>query len=413
MLQHLGLLAFLAPVLTTVEPAQSKAPLSSSLQSGAVAVLSGVAGDKREIGLEQLDCTDPRTLGAWQIRFRGVGASPPAALGADAAEAELWSGERLAGKVKGGAKELFEFELGLGVRVSLSLEDLKSLRFPARVPELWGQPLVAASEGDRLYRRQKDVLDLLEGGIESFSLDTLSFHDSHVGSKSVAWADVAALFVDPSVGKERAQAKHALKGVPVVLDLVDSSRLRGGLVKIAAGTIELEREGGEILRLPAAAVALLLVDDGRLLFLSDLVPTRVVEGSRFGDDLGLAWPHRGDRAASGGALVAAGSACARGIGAHAPSTLGWTLDGTWKELRGSVAVDDSTLRLSVRGSVVFRVLVDGEKRWESPLMRGGDAPLAFPPIALGKAQALVLEADGGGDGFIADRADWLELVLSR
>jgi len=104
----------------------------------------------------------------------------------------------------------------------------------------------------------------------------------------------------------------------------------------------------------------------------------------------------------------------RGVGMHAPSALTFALDGERRTLRGAVAIDDSA-RINgagARGSVVFRVRKDGALAWESPLVRGGDAPLPLPELELGGAHELVLEVDPAGD-FAGDRADWLRMVLVR
>jgi hypothetical protein len=91
----------------------------------------------------------------------------------------------------------------------------------------------------------------------------------------------------------------------------------------------------------------------------------------------------------------------------------WTLDGSWKRLHGSVGIDDSTRALAARGSVVFRVLCDGRERWKSEVVRGGEAPRAMPPLELAGVRLLELVVEDAGDGFAGDRANWLDLSLSR
>jgi hypothetical protein len=128
----------------------------------------------------------------------------------------------------------------------------------------------------------------------------------------------------------------------------------------------------------------------------------------------MRWPHRVDRAVDGGPLTAGGRVRARGLGVHAPSTLAWALDGGYARLvGGAVAIDDQVLRLGARGSVVFRVLVDGEEAWKSPVLRGGDAPLEVPPLALAGARELALVVEEADEMFVADRADWLGMLLVR
>ena len=99
---------------------------------------------------------------------------------------------------------------------------------------------------------------------------------------------------------------------------------------------------------------------------------------------------------------------------HAPSRLTFALDGGYASLRGEVAIDASTRLFAehARGSVVFRVFADGALLWESPLVRGGDAPVALGTLALAGKKELVLELDPAGD-FAGDRGNWLGLALVR
>ena len=104
----------------------------------------------------------------------------------------------------------------------------------------------------------------------------------------------------------------------------------------------------------------------------------------------------------------------RGIGMHAPARVVWALDGEYRRLRGQAGIDDSALwnPEDARGAVIFRVLLDGEKAWESSILRGGDGVIRIPTIELGTAKELALEADMAGD-FRGDRANWLRMVLIR
>ena len=227
-------------------------------------------------------------------------------------------------------------------------------------------------------------------------------------------AEVAALYVE--VFEEPTPSRPDAGGVPVAVDLTDGGRVRGSLVELAETGCRMRVVGETEILLPLARILEIAVDDGRLRFLSDLAPgTETGRGSPFGDELGMSWPYRIDRAAGGRALVAGGRRWARGIGMHAPSRVAWTLEPQWRRLRGFVAIDDRSLlhEPDARGSVVFRILVGGETVWESPVVRGGDDPLEIPALELGNADGareLVLEVDSVED-FRGDRADWLRLIL--
>jgi hypothetical protein len=169
--------------------------------------------------------------------------------------------------------------------------------------------------------------------------------------------------------------------------------------------------------LPLAALGEIARDDGSVAFLSDL-PQKGEEGRGNPFDTGdapygMVWPCRADRAVTGAALHAGGRVYRRGLGAHAPSRIRFELDGAYRELQGAVAIDDSTLLLSARGSVVFRILLDGEAVFESASLSAGDTPVTFPPVQLAGKRELVLEADMAADLNQGDRADWLRMMLVR
>jgi hypothetical protein len=78
-----------------------------------------------------------------------------------------------------------------------------------------------------------------------------------------------------------------------------------------------------------------------------------------------------------------------------------------------VAVDGSARLLGVRGSVVFRVLLDGRELWASPVLTADDAPLVLPALDISAGGELVLHVDPTADGFAGDRGNWLDLLLVR
>jgi hypothetical protein len=375
-------------------------------------VIEAADGSTKSIALDALDCTDPRTLGGSMIRFEGVPRAPSAVAAESRARIEFRNGDVLFGRVLRGEGDVAEVDMIGGVTVKVTLDELVSLTFGARIEGLWSEVPKAAPEGDRLYRRQREVLDAIDGGVEEFNREGVQFRGTLVGTKLVPWSEVAALFIE-NTAAENADEGGAGGQVPVVVDLSDSSRLRGRLERLSKNGCRLVLVDGQTIDLPVGTLAEVVVDDGALAFLSSLEPSRAVESSPFGDDLGIRWPHRVDLSVTASPLTAGGRVYARGIGVHAPSRIEWKLAKAWRSLRGSVAIDDQVLRLPARGSVVFRIHADGAQRWESATVRGGDAPIAFPAIDLTGVDELVLEVDADADSYVADRADWLRMILVR
>lgn len=94
---------------------------------------------------------------------------------------------------------------------------------------------------------------------------------------------------------------------------------------------------------------------------------------------------------------------AKGLGVHAPSDLRYRLGGACGgNFVADVGVDDSA---GDQGSVVFQVWLDGAKVFDSGLMRGGDLRQSVNVSVAGKNELRLVVTDGG-NGNIADRADW-------
>ena len=373
-------------------------------------VLEDLEGGRRELDAAGLVLEDPRAGGAWLVRPVGFPPAQPATGRGELVEIELGGGDALRGRIAGGAGEVLFLELIGGVRLPVDVSAMRRIVLPQRLPARRLVALEAPPEGDRLYRRTSRELDRIDGTLEAFVDEGIRF-ESVLGAKTFPWSEVAALFVEvldePEGGADGER-------VPVVVDLVDGSRLRGELVRLDGRVCRLVVAGSE-LALDWSTVLEVVVDDGSLVFLSELAPLgEEGKGAPFGDEVGMVWEHRIDHNVAGGTLTTAGTVWRRGIGMHAPTRVTWELDGGFSRLRGTVGIDDSARwnPVGARGSVVFRVWLDGEPAWESAVVRGGDGALAMPALDVSGVRELVLEADMAGD-FRGDRANWIRLLLIR
>lgn len=383
-------------------------------------VLESLDGSRRRMAADDLGkLTDPReTFSAHILRFEGF--ERPLAFAdwetrEDLAMLELSGGDRLRARIVGGNEEALAATLVGDVPLKLSIEDLRSIRFEERLrANTGGLRVEAVAEGDVLFRVVQDGLDRIEGTVLNFSSSAVTFEVAQIGdSKTYPWSEVAAIFIEDLGGAEG----DAAAGLPVALDLIDLGRVTAQLESVHEGRVSLQLAGGTALALPLWAVDQLSVQDGRLAYLSDYAPDQAEEGSPFGDDLGMVWSHRMDRSVTGLPLTANRQLYTRGIGVHSPSRLTWDLtrlgEGNWQSLRGLVSIDDEVLHLGSKGSVQFLVEADGEVLWQSPVVRGGDPPLALPAIDLSSRSQLSLVVDMATDLHVADRADWLQVRLTR
>ena len=388
---------------------------SAASQEAQRVLLESKSGEVTTLEARGLSLTDPRDREAWIVRPRGFSggegllaamqASEPVAL-------RLVGGGSLHGIVLGGEGEILTMGLLGEVDLAVNILDIEHLEFPARIPK--DRPmgrLEAAPEGDRLYRWTGREVDPIDGTVEEFTPTGIRFDSETVGSKLYEWGEIAELFVE--VFEEEADSAGQA-GVPIVLDLLDRSRLKGRLIRMQStgcvvGVAGVEKE------FPWAAIHEVAIDDGSLTYLSELPAMREEgRGAQFGDELGMVWDHRVDECVTGAPLRCGGETYRRGIGMHAPTRVTWALPSDVATLRGSIGIDDSALfnPRDAQGSVLFRILLDGEVAWESNVLRGGDSVVAIPAVALRGKRELTLEADMVGD-YRGDRANWLRLLLVR
>ncbi len=112
-------------------------------------------------------------------------------------------------------------------------------------------------------------------------------------------------------------------------------------------------------------------------------------------------------ARAGKALRIAGDPYRRGLYCHASSRLVVRLPGRGAEFNAVAGVDSNEQTSGGRGSVHFSVVVDGQQRFKSALLREGMAGVPVR-VALGGVAEFALVVDDGGDGISCDQADWAE-----
>ncbi len=113
------------------------------------------------------------------------------------------------------------------------------------------------------------------------------------------------------------------------------------------------------------------------------------------------------RSVEGNPLRIAGKEYRHGLGTHARSEILYRLDNRYAGFTAEVGVDDEK---GGAGSVSFQVFVDGDKLFDSGVMKGNQ-PAQKVSVSLEGAEELRLVVTDGGDGINCDHADWAEAKL--
>jgi hypothetical protein len=145
------------------------------------------------------------------------------------------------------------------------------------------------------------------------------------------------------------------------------------------------------------------------MWLSDLTPL----GYKHIPFLSVERPFGADRNVLGSRMRIGGNIYRKGLGMPSAARLAYDVTG-YRKLEAEIAIDDEA---GLRGSVVFKVLVEmASNEWqvayESPVVRGGDAPFAVS-IDLKGAARLALLSDFADRGDECDWADWLHARLIK
>jgi hypothetical protein len=126
------------------------------------------------------------------------------------------------------------------------------------------------------------------------------------------------------------------------------------------------------------------------------------------------WPLARDRSTADGRLRWHERVYLKGLGMHSASTVACNLNGAYRQFQAELAIDAHS---GLQGSVVFRVFLyerSGERRlaFESPVVRGGDAPIAIR-LDVSAARAMALIVDFAERGDVLDHANWLQARLIK
>jgi hypothetical protein len=104
----------------------------------------------------------------------------------------------------------------------------------------------------------------------------------------------------------------------------------------------------------------------------------------------------------------------KGLGVHANSAIEFPLNGQCSSFSALVGADDGTkynLKSRGGGTVVFQVFVDNAKKFDSGLVKRGEAAKGVNVVLTG-GQKLKLVATDGGDGSAFDHADWITAMVT-
>lgn len=314
----------------------------------------------------------------------------------------LADGGLLVADVSGADEERLTVDCYSLRKLALPLEQIAGIVFHPplemhRRDKLLQKVRSATAKSDRLIL---DNADEISGTVLTLDAKEVEV-ETAVGKVKIETDRVLALAFDPSLAQP---ARH--EGARVLVGLDDGSRVLTKSLALADGKAQLTLVDDQQLKVPSESVVFLQPLGGRIKYLSDLKPASY----KHIPFLELAWEHQFDRNVLQAPLRSGGQLYLKGVGMHSASRLTFPLDGHHKRFASEAALDDLA---AGRGSVVFRVFVDNEQKYASPILRGGDSPIPIsvdlPPTA--KSISLIVDFADRGDEL--DYANWLHARLEE
>jgi hypothetical protein len=202
----------------------------------------------------------------------------------------------------------------------------------------------------------------------------------------------------------RGEASRVPEALSATAGFRDGTRLHAVSLVVAENSLRVTLPGGIVWSTSPKELAFLQPRGGQAVYLSDVKP----ESYRHVPFLSLNWPYRADRNVAGGMLRGGGTLYLKGLGMHSASRLSYALTEPYRRFQAELAVDDR----AGGGSVGFRVFVDGQVRYTSPIVRGGQPPVPVS-IDIAGAKRIDLVVDFADRADELDHADWLNARLVR
>lgn len=261
-------------------------------------------------------------------------------------------------------------------------------------------PLRASPTEDFVHTREgARLVGLLEG----LSGRSVRFEDKKLGQLELTWDKVR------SVGIAALDEPPALESseLPIAVEGLGGSRLLGALKTFTDDYVTVRSPLVGELKIATERVAALEIRMGRVQYLSDLDPIRVVEKGTAG--MGFHWPWQRDRNVEGGPLKIRDREFRRGLGVHSECRLTFALEPGARVFQSWIGIDVIGRPIQDDpeiGSVVFLVLIDGKEQFNSGDVNWQQGARRVEVSIPEGSKEIELAVEVGKGFYILDRADW-------
>ncbi len=181
--------------------------------------------------------------------------------------------------------------------------------------------------------------------------------------------------------------------------------ISGQWTGISGDNAELTAPFGAAMKLPLASLYTVDFLNGRVVYVSDLTPTKIEQTPYFGRLI----PYRVDHGPAGGPLVLSDGTYNKGIAVHSRCVLSFDVPGEFERFKTKLGFE---IPAGLHGRVVARATGDGKTLYENLDARGDQKPVDID-LDMTHVRTLTLEIDFGNDQDVGDRVVWAMPRLLR
>lgn len=315
--------------------------------------------------------------------------------------AYLTNGDRIGGKVTGGAGDTVTLESESLGKVSVKFGKLRALFVIENISEkgFMATKLGLNNSSDIVFLKEGTAI---EGVVEKIGEDGVSIKALSLGTTiTLSFEKISGVLLIPAKKVEK------VEGLSATIYTSDGSYLSGKMVALKGETVTIDSLLSAGFTVKRSNVESIYFTGGNFTYLSDIVPVNVVETPFFDNFL---YPYQNDRSLENKEpLSVRGRIYRKGVSAHSKTELTYDLDGKYTLFFSKLAIEDEA---KGKGNVTILIYGDDKELHKSEGITGKSEPVSVK-IDVKGVKKLKLVVDFGKNLDTMDRAVFADAVLVK
>jgi sRNA-binding regulator protein Hfq len=315
--------------------------------------------------------------------------------------AYLTNGDRIGGKVTGGAGDTVTLESESLGKLSVKFGKLRGLFVPENISE---KGFVVSKLG---LNNSSDVVFLKEGSVTEGLVEKISESGVSIKVKSLEATPTLPFEKISGVLLTVTESVKKPEGLSATIYTSDGSCISGKLVAMKGDSITIDSLLSAGFPVKKSDVESIYFTGGNFTYLSDIIPVNVVETPFFDNFL---YPYQNDRSLENKEPISVrGKIYRKGVSAHSKTELTYDLDSKYALFFCKLAIEDEAKR---KGNVTILIYGDDKELHKSEDITGKSEPVSVK-IDVKGVKKLKLVVDFGKNFDTMDRAVFADAVLVK